>query len=234
MKNNFKYYILIWAVFFIAWCSIVFIVRPIMPAYEIRYDARFWVSFLFIVATFIGNLLCAYIAFKAEDNKKMFLNMPLITISWVTLIIMLIAGSRMMLIPDFPAWITAIICIVIFAFNVTGIVKVVWATSLVESVDEKVRTKTSFIKLMQIEVESIMNKAKKEDIKSECKKLYDAIRYSDPMSNSSTLSIEDSISMKIKELSTMISINDVNRVEMIVDELIILIDKRNSIIKVSK
>ena len=234
MKNNFKYYILIWAVLFIAWCSIVFIVRPIMPAYEIRYDARFWVSFLFIVATFIGNLLCAYIAFKAENNKKMFMNMPLITISWVTLIIMLIAGSRMMLIPDFPAWITAIICIVIFTFNIIAIVKVVWATSLVESVDEKVKTETLFIKSMQIEAESIMNKAKNGDIKSECKKVYDAIRYSDPISNSSSLSIEDNISMKIKELSTMISVNDVDRVEMIVDELIILIDKRNSIIKVSK
>ena len=234
MKNNFKYYILIWAVLFIAWCSIVFIVRPIMPAYEIRYDARFWVSFLFIVATFIGNLLSAYIAFKAENNKKMFLNMPLITISWVTLIIMLIAGSRMMLIPDFPAWITAIICIVIFAFNVIAIVKVVWATSLVESVDEKVKTKTSFIKSMQIEAESIMNKAKNEDIKSECKKVYDAIRYSDPMSNDSLSEIETTISVNMEELSVAVKTKNIDKVKELGGEIVIQIIERNNKCKVLK
>ena len=71
MKKNFKFYTLIWAILLAVWCAVVFLVRPIIPSYVINYDARFWIAFVFIVAAFIGNLVCAYFAFKTENLKKM-------------------------------------------------------------------------------------------------------------------------------------------------------------------
>ena len=41
----------------------------------------------------VGNLVCAYFAFKAEKLKKMFLNLPLITVSWSALIAMMVIGT---------------------------------------------------------------------------------------------------------------------------------------------
>ena len=63
MKKNFKFYALMWAVLLAVWCAVVFLVRPILPGYVINYDARFWIAFVFIVLAFIGNLVCAYLAF---------------------------------------------------------------------------------------------------------------------------------------------------------------------------
>ena len=121
MEKNNKNYTLIWAILLVVFNLVVFLVRPIIPGYEIHYDTRFWIAWAFIVAAFVGNLWCAATAFKAQNLKKLFYNLPLITISWRALIIMMAVGCVLMLIPNCPAWITAIVCIVIFAFNVRTI-----------------------------------------------------------------------------------------------------------------
>ena len=78
MKKNVKYYVLIWLILLAVFNLVVFLVRPIIPGYVIEYDGRFWIAWAFIIAAFIGNLICAYIAFKAENLQKMFYNFPLI------------------------------------------------------------------------------------------------------------------------------------------------------------
>jgi len=227
MKKNFKFYALIWAILLAVWCAVVFLVRPIIPGYVINYDARFWIAFVFIVAAFIGNLACAYFAFKAENLKKMFLNLPLITVSWSALIAMLVIGSGLMLIPNCPAWIAAIICILILAFNAIAVVKAVWAADTVNKVDEKVKAQTSFIKNLMVDTESILARAKSNAVKAECKKVYEAVRYSDPMSNEALSMIEAKITVKVDELSSAVGADEAEKVKEIAEEIVILVGDRN-------
>jgi len=234
MKKNFKFYALIWAILLAVWCAVVFLVRPIIPGYVINYDARFWIAFVFIVAAFIGNLACAYFAFKAENLKKMFLNLPLITVSWSALIAMLVVGSALMLIPNCPAWIAAIVCIVVLAFNAIAVIKAVWAADTVNRVDEKVKAQTSYIKNLTVDAEGILARAKSEPVKAECKKVYEAVRYSDPMSNDALSVIEAKITVKMEELATAVGTDDAMKVKEIADELVILAGDRNKKCKLLK
>ena len=234
MKKNFKFYTLIWAIFLTVWCAVVFLVRPIVPGYVINYDTRFWIAFVFIVAAFIGNLVCAYFAFKAENLKKMFLNLPLITVSWSALIAMLVAGSALMLIPNCPAWIASIGCIVVLAFNAIAVIKAVWAADTVNKVDEKVKVQTSYIKNLTVDTESILARAKSEPIKTECKKVYEAVRYSDPMSDESLSVIEAKITVKVDELASAVGADDAEKAKQIADEIVILVGDRNKKCKALK
>lgn len=234
MKKNFKFYALIWAILLAVWCAVVFLVRPIIPGYVINYDARFWISFVFIVASFIGNLVCAFFAFKAENLKKMFLNLPLITVSWSALIAMLVSGSALMLIPNCPAWIAAIVCIVVLAFNAIAVIKAVWAADTVNKVDEKVKAQTSYIKNLTVDTESILARAKSEPVKEECKKVYEAVRYSDPMSNEALSVIEAKVTVKIDEFSSAVGADDAEKAKEIADEIIILVGDRNKKCKLLK
>jgi len=234
MKKNFKFYALIWAILLAVWCAVVFLVRPIIPGYVINYDARFWIAFVFIVAAFIGNLACAYFAFKAENLKKMFLNLPLITVSWSALIAMLVVGSALMLIPNCPALIAAIVCIVVLAFNAIAVIKAVWAADTVNRVDEKVKAQTSYIKNLTVDAEGILARAKSEPVKAECKKVYEAVRYSDPMSNDALSVIEAKITVKMEELATAVGTDDAMKVKEIADELVILAGDRNKKCKLLK
>lgn len=234
MKKNFKFYALIWAILLAVWCAVVFLVRPVMPGYVIDYDARFWIAFMFIVAAFVGNLVCAYFAFKAENLKKMFLNIPLITVSRSALIAMLVVGSGLMLTPNCPAWIAAIVCIVVLAFNAIAVIKATWAADTVDKVDEKVKAQTSYIKNLTVDAESILARAKNEAVKAECKKVYEAIRYSDPMSNADLSVAEAKITVKMSEFASAVSENNTEKIVSISEEIILLVNERNNKCKVLK
>ena len=227
MKKSIKFYALIWAILLAVWCTVVFLVRPIVPGYVINYDARFWIAFVFIVAAFIGNLVCAYFAFKTENLKKMFLNLPLITVSWSALIAMMVVGTGLMLIPNCPAWIAAIVCIVVLAFNAIAVITAVWAANTVNKVDEKVKIQTSYIRNLTIDTESILVRAKSEPVKAECKKVYEAVRYSDPMSNESLSVIEAKITVKVDELASAVGADDAEKAKEIADEIVVLMGDRN-------
>ena len=234
MKKNFKFYALIWAILLAVWCAVVFLVRPIIPGYVINYDTRFWIAFVFIVLAFIGNLVCAYLAFKAENSKKIFLNLPLITVSWSALITMLIVGSVLMLIPNCPAWIAAVVCIIILAFNAIAVIKAGWAADAVSKVDERVAARTSFIKNLIVDTESILSRAKSDTVKAECKKVYEAVRYSDPMSNDALSVIEAKITVKVDEFSSAVDADDAEKAKEIADEIVILVSDRNKKCRVLK
>lgn len=234
MKKGFKFYLVAWAILLAVWCAVVFLVRPILPEYTINYDARFWIAWGFILVAFIGNLICANIAFRAENLKKMFYNLPLVTISWTALICMLVAGSALMLIPGCPAWVAAVVCAIILAFNAISVIKAAAAASIVNQVDEKIKTKTSFIRSMTVEAVSIMARAKSDEVKAECKKVYEALRYSDPMSSPELAGIEAKIEGKMEELEKAVEFTDEERIHNLSHEILMLIDSRNSKIKEAK
>lgn len=227
MKKGFKFYLAAWAILLAVWCAVVFLVRPILPEYTINYDARFWIAWGFILVAFIGNLICAKIAFRAENLKKMFYNLPLVTISWTALICMLIAGSALMLIPGCPAWVAAVICAIILAFNAISVIKAAAASSIVDQVDEKIKTKISFIRSMTVEAESIMARAKSDEVKAECKNVYEALRYSDPMSSPELAGIEAKITMKVDEFLSAVGADDKAKAKEIADEVVILVGEKN-------
>lgn len=205
MKKNFKSYALIWTIFLVAFNVIVFLVRPIIPGYEIRYDARFWIAWVFVMAAFVGNLVCANAAFKAENLQKLFYNVPLITISYSGLILMLVLGAVLMLIPNCPARIAAIVCVAIAVFTAVAVVKAGWAAETVSETHERVAQRTQFIKLLTVETETLMTAAKTPDAKIATKKVYEALRYSDPMSSEALGEIEAELAEKFRALEAAVT-----------------------------
>lgn len=200
MKKNFKSYALIWAIFLVAFNVIVFLVRPIIPGYEIHYDLRFWIAWLFVMAAFVGNLLCANKTFQAENLEKLFYKVPLISVSYWGLIGMLVLGGALMLIPNCPAWIAAIA-----AFTAVAVVKADWAGETVSETHEKVKAQTQLIKLLTVDAETLLGRAKTPDAKIATKKVYEALRYSDPMSSEALGEIEAELAEKFRALEAAVT-----------------------------
>lgn len=234
MKKNFKFYIIIWAILLVLYNLTVFLVRPVIPGYIINYDARFWISWGVIIATFIGQLFCAKVAFDSKNNEKLFLNIPLITQSYTALVVATIAGSALMLIPDCPAWIAAIVCAAVFGFGAISVIKAKAAADIVSDTDDKIKTQTLFIKSLTVDAEGLISRAKSEAVKAECKKVYEAIRYSDPISNDD-LSVEEAkITVKMSEFAAAVSENNTEKIVLISEEIVLLVNERNNKCKVLK
>ena len=232
MKKNIKSYALIWAIFLVAFNAVVFLVRPIIPGYEIRYDARFWIAWVFVMAAFVGNLACANTAFKAENLQKLFYKVPLISVSYRGLILMLVLGGALMLIPNCPAWIAAIVCVAIAAFTAVAVVKADWAGETVSETHEKVAQRTQFIKLLTAETEALLSKATTPEAKVAAKKVYEAVRYSDPMSSDALTAVEAKLSEKFTAFETAVTSG--TDLEPAAEGFLTTLEKRNRLCKGAK
>lgn len=230
MKKSFKTYAIAWAVMFVLFNVICFATLNATAEY-IKFGGAFWSGYTFIVIAFIGQLLCAYKAFKAENSTKMFYNLPIITISFTGLILTLIFGGACMIIPGLPNWVGIIVCMIILAFCAVSVIKAGAAADVVEQIDKKTAEKTSFIKSMTVKCENITARAKSDDIKKECKKVYDAVRYSDPVSADELAETEAEIERKLDEFKNAVESDNSDKVKVLAGDVVALVGDRNRICK---
>lgn len=226
MKKRFNSYAIIWIVLLVLFNVIAF-VSPELDGIE-KYTASFWIGYALTTVTFLGQLACAWFALKEDNATKLFYKVSLISTSYTGLVITSVVGGLFMLLAPLPAWIGAIVCCIVLAVNVLSVVKAEMAIEEVERIDNKVKQQTFFIKSLTVDAQSLMARAKSEDVKNECKKVYEAVRYSDPMSNDALGSVESEITVRFAKLSEAVVANDPVAVSEFANELIILVNDRNS------
>ena len=233
MKKSIGVYSVIWAI-----CLAVFNVIVFVTPNEIggvsKFTASFWVGYIFITVAFIGQLVCAFFALKAENIKKMFYRIPMISISYTGLILMLIAGGIFMAIPTLPEWIGIIVCAIILAFNAIAVIKATAAAEVVGGIDEKVKTQTFFVKSHTADAQSLMASAKSDELRTEAKKVYEAIRYSDPMANPALSELDIQIKRQFNAFSDAVKAEDDELAKETADALAEIIERRNQECKLLK
>ncbi len=226
MKKNFKFYAIGWALLLIIF-NAVSILAPGWPTLE-KTTPSFWIGYAFINAAFVGQLVCAWMAFNDESAKKTFYNLSLFSVSYAGLISNFVVGLICMIITPLPYWVGSIICTFIFIVNLIVVIKAKIAVELVSGVDKKVETATAFIYEMREESESMLARAKNDEVKAICKKVRDAFKYCDPMSHEALATTEAKIkehyALFVKAISE--SKNDV--IVSASDELLALINERNN------
>lgn len=232
MKKKFNLYIIAW-VAFLALFNVIAFISVGWDGQE-KYTPSFWIGYVCITVMLIGQLICSFVAFKADSAKKLFYNISLIRMSYIGLIASFIVGGLCMLISTLPYWIGIIACAVVLAANILFIVKATAAIDEIERIDTKVKTQTFFIKSLTVDADTLIASAKSEAVKAECRKVYEAIRYSDPMSTDSLASIEGQITVKFAELSEAVKADNTEKVIEIGNEVIILIGDRNKKCKLLK
>ena len=233
MKKNFGIYSIIWAIYLAVFNVIVFVTPNEIGGIS-KFSGSFWVGYIFITIAFIGQLICAFFAFKPRNFKKLFYKIPLISVSYSGLVLMLIAGSVFMAVPTLPEWIGIIVCVLILAFNAIAIIKATAAAELVSGIDEKVKTQTFFIKNLAADAQSLMTSAKSDELRAEAKKVYEAIRYSDPMSNVALSELNTQIERQYNTFADAVKADDAELAKETSDALVELIETRNQKCKALK
>ncbi len=226
MKRVFKTYIAVWALLLVLFNVIAF--ASVGWIGQEKYTASFWIGYVFITVAFLGQLACAYIALKDDNNlKKTFLNLSLLSASYGGLIASFVVGGLCMLISPLPDWVGVIVCAIVLVLNALAVVKAKVAVDAVAEVDEKIKAQTFFIKSLTVDADTLMAKANTDEIKAECRKIYEAIRYSDPMSNNALASVEGQITVAFSKLSSAVDEGKPEAVKALSDELIVLVNERN-------
>lgn len=234
MKKNFKFFSIIWIVGFVLFNAITFLI-PNEVFGITRFDkVTFWIAYGFITISFIAVFITAYMFIKDDSKEKLFLNIPLLQTSYISLVTSIIIGVIFMSLPVLPPWLGAIVCLGVAGYFIIACVKASVTANVVADIDEKVKTKTAFIRMAIVDAENIMARATTDEIKVETKKVYEALKYSDPMSNDLLNDVEQEIGNLLKEFKKAVTGSDNDNAIKIASELLLLIKERNSKCKALK
>ena len=232
MKKTFNFYAILWAVLLVLFNVIAFV--SVGWAGQEKYTASFWIGYIFISLSFVGNLICAHQAFKTDTLQKLFYGISVAHASYVGLVLSFVFGGLCMLISPLPYWVGVILCAIVLAVQILSVIKAQAAVELVTQTDAKIKTQTFFIKSLTVDADTLLAQAKSEAVKAKCRKVYEAVRYSDPMSNAALASVEGQITVKFTELSEAVRTDDIKKVAEIANEVVILVGARNQKCKLLK
>ena len=232
MNRKFKYYAIVWAIFLVVFNAVCF-VTPGEIAGMSKFNGAFWAGYIFITLAFAGQLVCAYIALHTNNKTQLFYNIPIIRVSYTGLILTIVFGTLCMAVPNLPNWVGVIGCLIILVFTAVAVVKAKAVSGVVKDIDDKKKQQMQFIRMTTVTAQNIMNNAQNDVIKSECKKVYEALLYSDPMSSDALSGEETKIASKMDELAKAVS-SEADSVSQITEELLLLVKERNNKCKALK
>lgn len=233
MKNIFKYYLICWAVALAVFNVVVFVVSGNTVGLS-NVTSSFWIAYAFITLAFCGNLSCSFLFFREENRNKAFLKIPVLYFAFCALVLSLIVGAVAMSVPAIPYWVGIIIDMLVLAFYAMAITKAATAADIINTVETKVNEKTSYIKTLSVEANSLISRANSDETKALAKKVYEAIRYSDPMSVPELIEYEERIEREFSAFANSIKDNDIELATASADELINLLNDRNKKIELMK
>lgn len=230
MKRSFKIYALIWAIGFAIFNLVAFV--PVVSIEGAEISSSYVIATIFCDIMFFAQLGCGYFAFKPENKQKVFYNIPIVTTSLMSLLVTIVVAVVLALIPDVPNWLTALVLAIVTLISVVAILKSHFVAETISKIDDKVKAKTFFIKNLTVDAETLISKASTDEAKAEAKKVYEAIRYSDPMANDALSSIENEITSKFTAFENAVASGEA--LEETGKALLILIEERNNKCKLLK
>ena len=233
MNKVLKFYGLIWLISLAIFNAIVFLVPRELCGVDRWAEGGFWVGYALSTVSFLAHLLTGVLCLRHNDPNKVFLRLSLPLTASVTLIASLVAGCIFMLIPTVPAWIGSIISLVFLLLFVVAVLKAQIAISLVSAVDTKIARQTSFMRTATGHANNILQAAG-DSTRDVAKKVWEALRYSDPMSHDRLATVEGHIAAALNELEQAVRAGDANAAGETAEQLLCLIRQRNNDCKMLK
>ena len=255
-NKKFLIYAVAWLVLFAMFCAITFIIPDFFKKTEVTYEPVynesnveigtkeveevvvsrykspvFWVAFVLTIISFIGQLACAFFALNEE---KPFLGIPLMYTSTGALIATVIICSICMVLYKWFGWFGIIVCILTVGFSAISVIVAKSAGGAINEVDKKVKVKTMYIKMLTADAQTTVAKAESDEMKKLATKVYEAVRYSDPMSDPALQGVEEKITEKFGEFDAAVAGGDIEAAEATSKALIVLITERNTKCKMLK
>lgn len=211
MKNSKVHYIVSW-VLLVALFNIICFVTPSEINGMNKFEGGFWPGYVFITLAFIIHLIfMIYMLSKAEKA-----NTPLVVISFIELFVMVAAGGAAMVIPGLPYWTGIIICAAVVVFSIVFMMGADVAGKNAVNANRQLNMKTQLWREIIDEASNLSSRAKDSEETEIAKRIYDAVRYSDTVSNEALFNEE-------QEILSLIRGADFSRG----DEILKLIENRN-------
>ncbi len=161
---------------------------------------NFWVVYVSSMTSIILACVVFLCTLTKKSMEAKFNNLALDWVVWGYFIVQSIA-SVIELACNTDYRTSLLINVVILGITAILLVLVSTGKKEIERVDNKVNEKVFFIKELQVEIDTMIEKTNSNNLKKMLQDLSEVIRYSDPMTNSNLADIENKIEINVKQLN---------------------------------
>lgn len=171
-----------------------------------KFDYAMWtISYILITVFFLVLLGCSYYVFSANKSQNVLYRLPLLKKSVGALVAVLVVGSFFLGVDGAPTWLGVIISAVVVFLVVMPMLSAGAASGIVEKIDQDVKQQTVFIKVLVADAQVLMNRAQGTANADATRRVYEAARYSDPMSSQGLADVENRIRTAFNALSAAVA-----------------------------
>lgn len=192
---------------------------------------NFWISYIFtIIAIGVSTYIRLKFTEKQLNMTSRFYKIPTLYVAWIFSTVQIISFIIFKFGEEIPTWLVILVSVLILVVSLLGFITLDSTVEYIENIDKEIKSKVQFLKILQADVEMLIERTENIECKEKLQELADKIRYSDPMSSEQLVDIEKAISDSIGTLKNM---ND----GMIVDRIpsvLLLLEERNKKCKILK
>jgi|GEM_PF-194876 len=200
-------------------------------------DACFYWSYIFAMIAIFGFATCWFYAFDKDTTlRNRFLGFPIFKIGIIYLGLQLLYSTGSMIKTTFypmPAWIVVVPSMILLAVAITKVLTIDIVRDKLRSISHKQQVDTTFIRMLQIDIDALSERITDEKIKKQVSSLYEKVKFSDPVSNHHLIEIETLIKSKFEEMKSMVYGGNME-IAGNIEKITLLLSERNKKCKMSK
>lgn len=232
MKKFFAYYGLTWTV-----ATGLFVLISLIVVNESigidNAETSFWIGFGLACVALVLNLLVSLGLFKEDNANKVFMSLPIVAISFGALIVSFLV-SLVVMIVAMPVWVAVIVDAVVLGGYLVAINSASANKQMVTELERNIIQNTETIKLLTASASALITRAQTKEMKAVTTKVYEALRYSDPVSNENLKSIEVQIQNEFNTFTYAVSSDNLVQAQIVAENLLNDIKFRNESCKAYK
>lgn len=196
----------------------------------------FWLALVFTLAAFALQLYVMKLSFtKRRDARSKFYGFPIARVGAVHLIVQLVLSFLFMALAAYcPAWVAAVIFVVLLAAAAVGVVAADAMRDEVERQDVQLKTDVAAMRTLQSRAAALVSRCEDAALKSDAQNLSDAFRYSDPVTNDATKDAEHELSACMDELERAALDGDIENAKTLIRRTAAQLSERNRLCKLNK
>lgn len=198
-----------------------------------------WLTYGFTMGIFLIAFITSVLAFERSDLRSRVFGIPIVLVGFGAIGFQVFADIIIMVIGAFvrfseTTWIFILIPEAIFVVFViiTIIVRQAYR-GLIEAIDKK-EVATNFVNELLVQIEMVCKTNPTPKLDKELNKLYETVRYSDPVSVKGVEDIENEISDAVELLKSEVATGEIEPAEQAIAKIANLATERNLRLKLAK
>jgi hypothetical protein len=194
--------------FLIAAVVILAVINAVAFAVPFSRRDSYWIGYGFTMLALLLSFGAAGYAFREESPQSRFYSLPVPALLWGYLLIQAALGLVFMAFSAIPVWISVILSVILLAAVLIGLLAADAGKEAAEKSDQKVKSKTLYIRSLQNDVEALQKSVKDPALSHSLKETAEAFRYSDPMSSDQLVLLENRIQAETQKLQGAVAEGD--------------------------